>query len=178
MTSSNGNIFHVIGPLWGESTGHRWIPLTKASDVELWYFLWSVPEQMAVWTFLIWDAIAHSLWHHCDELIGRSGNSFENQAPTDSAYWCLTYKLIRATWLRNRTPWKKVPLMVILLDHLSLHGPLARYEKMRVAHTPGMPGTFSPSLRVSDPDMHHGTCVTHVPWCMSRLLTGGFLWSR
>ena len=20
---------------------------------------------------------------------------------------------------------------------------------------------------VSDPDMHHGTCVTHVPWCMS-----------
>ena len=22
-------------------TGHRWIPLTKASDAELWYFLWS-----------------------------------------------------------------------------------------------------------------------------------------
>ena len=21
---------------------------------------------------------------------------------------------------------------------------------------------------VSDPGMHHGTCVTHVPWCMSR----------
>ena len=21
--------------------------------------------------------------------------------------------------------------------------------------------------RVSDPDMHHGTCLTHVPWCMS-----------
>ena len=32
MTSSNGNIFRVTGPLWGESTGHRWIPLTKASD--------------------------------------------------------------------------------------------------------------------------------------------------
>ena len=29
MTSSNGNIFHVTGLLWGESTGHRWIPLTK-----------------------------------------------------------------------------------------------------------------------------------------------------
>ena len=26
---------------------------------------------------------------------------------------------------------------------------------------------------VSDPDMHHGACVTHVPWCMSRSLTGG-----
>ena len=30
----------------------------------------------------------------------------------------------------------------------------------------------------SDPDMHHGTCVTHVPWCISGSLTGGFLWSR
>ena len=40
-TSSNGNIFRVTGPLCGEFTGHRWIPLTKASDVELWCFLWS-----------------------------------------------------------------------------------------------------------------------------------------
>ena len=29
MTSSNGNIFRVTGPLCGEFTGHRWIPLTK-----------------------------------------------------------------------------------------------------------------------------------------------------
>ena len=40
MMSSNGNIFHVTGPLWEESTGDRWFPLTKASDVELWCFLW------------------------------------------------------------------------------------------------------------------------------------------
>ena len=26
---------------------------------------------------------------------------------------------------------------------------------------------------VSDPGMHHGTCVTHVPWCMSASLTHG-----
>ena len=25
---------------------------------------------------------------------------------------------------------------------------------------------------VSDPGIHHGTCVTHVPWCMSGSLTG------
>ena len=37
-TSSNGNVFRVTGPLWGESTGHRWIPLSNASDVELWCF--------------------------------------------------------------------------------------------------------------------------------------------
>ena len=44
MTSSNGNIFRVTGPLCGEFTGHRWIPITKASDAELWCFLWSAPE--------------------------------------------------------------------------------------------------------------------------------------
>ena len=39
MTSSNGNIFRVTGLSCGEFTGHRWIPHTKASDAELWYFL-------------------------------------------------------------------------------------------------------------------------------------------
>ena len=59
MTSSNGNIFHVTGPLLGESTGHWWIPLTKASDVELWCFPWSAPEQTVeekIETPVIWDA--------------------------------------------------------------------------------------------------------------------------
>ena len=59
------------------------------------------------------------------------------------------------------------------------HGPLARYVKFWIAHAPGMSGmSFSPPPRVSNPDMHHGTCVTHVPWCMSGSLTSGFLWSR
>ena len=58
------------------------------------------------------------------------------------------------------------------------NGPLARYVILRVAHAPGMPGKFSPPPRFSDPDMHHGTCVTHVPWCMSGSLTSSFLWSR
>ena len=44
MTSSNGNIFYVTGPLWEESTSHLWIPLTKASDSELWFFF------MHAWT--------------------------------------------------------------------------------------------------------------------------------
>ena len=44
MTSSNRNIFRVTGHLCGEFTGYRWIPLTKASDAELWCFLWSAPE--------------------------------------------------------------------------------------------------------------------------------------
>ena len=51
------------------------------------------------------------------------------------------------------------------------HGPLARYEKLRVANVPGMPGSLSPPPRVSHPGMHYGTCVTHVPWCMPGSLT-------
>ena len=39
MTSSNGSIFRVNGPLCGEFTGRR----TKASDAELWCFLSSPP---------------------------------------------------------------------------------------------------------------------------------------
>ena len=56
---------------------------------------------------------------------------------------------------------------------------LTRYVKLQVAHAPGMPGTFPPAaefkwkLLLSDPGMHHGTCVTHVPWCMSGSLTHG-----
>ena len=38
MTSSHGNIFRVTGPLCGEFTGQRWIPRTKASNAELWFF--------------------------------------------------------------------------------------------------------------------------------------------
>ena len=42
---------------------HRWLvdSLTKASDGELWYFLWSAPEQtfeQTIKTPMIWDAIA------------------------------------------------------------------------------------------------------------------------
>ena len=44
MTSSNADIFRVTGHLCGEFTGPRWIPRTKASDAELWCFLWSASE--------------------------------------------------------------------------------------------------------------------------------------
>ena len=60
MKSSKGSIFCVTGPLWGESTGHRWFPLTKASDAELCCFLRSAPEQkveQTIETPVLWDAI-------------------------------------------------------------------------------------------------------------------------
>ena len=58
------------------------------------------------------------------------------------------------------------------------NGRLTRYVKTRVALAPGMPRTFSRHRLqrkplVSDCGMHHGTCVTHVPWCISGSLTRG-----
>ena len=41
-----------------------------------------------------------------------------------------------------------------------------------------MPGLFSLPPWVSDPDMHHGTCKTHGPWCMLGALTSSFFWSQ
>ena len=43
------------------TTGDRWIPLTEASDAELWCFLWSAPEHtvdQTIETPVFWDAIA------------------------------------------------------------------------------------------------------------------------
>ena len=49
MTSSNGNIFRV--------TGYRWIPLTKASDAEL-YLICAWINSWAIVSLVIWDVIA------------------------------------------------------------------------------------------------------------------------
>ena len=35
----------------------RWIPLTKASDAELWYLLWFVPEQPTEQTIELWSHV-------------------------------------------------------------------------------------------------------------------------
>ena len=55
--------------IWQEAHGlYRLIPLTKASDVELWYFLWSLPEQKfeyIIETPGIWDAIAFIMTSRC-----------------------------------------------------------------------------------------------------------------
>ena len=72
MTSANEDIFRVTGLLWRESTGHRWIPITKVSDVEFDALFIYAPEQMVkqtIKTLVIWDAW-RPLWRNCnDELI-------------------------------------------------------------------------------------------------------------
>ena len=78
MTSSNGNIFRITGHLCGEFTGPRWIPHTKASDAELWCFLWSVPDkrlskQSWGWWF---ETQSGSLWRHSNVITTPNSMKF------------------------------------------------------------------------------------------------------
>ena len=55
---------------------------------------------------------------------------------------------------------------------------LTRYAKIRVVHAPGCKERFPRQWiqrkpLVSDPDIQHGTWITHMPWCTSGSLTRG-----
>ena len=70
MTSSNENTFRVTGHLCGEFTGHRWIPHTKTSDVELWCFLWSPDKRLSKqWGGWWFETPSRPLWRHCNVII-------------------------------------------------------------------------------------------------------------
>ena len=71
MTSSNGNIFRVTGPLCVEFTAQRRIPHTKASDAELWLVCVfdlrlnkRLSEQSWGWWF---ETPSRWLWRHCNQ---------------------------------------------------------------------------------------------------------------
>ena len=68
MTSPNGNIFHVTGPLCEEFTGHPWIPaqrpVTQSFDV---FFDLCLHQQLSKQLRCRWfETPSHSLWHHCN----------------------------------------------------------------------------------------------------------------
>ena len=56
---------------------------------------------------------------------------------------------VTATWRRSISAWSSRGLQ--LLDYM-VPWTLNRYVRLRVAHVPGILGTFSSPLRVSDPD--------------------------
>ena len=73
MTSSNGNIFRVTGPLCGEFTGHRWNPpqrpVTRSFDVFLDLRLnKKVSKQSWGWWF---ETPSRSVWRHCNDTSKR-----------------------------------------------------------------------------------------------------------
>ena len=67
MTSSNGNIFHVTGPLCGEVTGEfpSQRPVTWSFDVFFDLCLNKrLSKQLWGWWF---ETPSSSLWHHCND---------------------------------------------------------------------------------------------------------------
>ena len=73
----------------------------------------------------------------------------------------------------------KLALVQIMAWRRTGDKPWASYQIRKIAGCAcaGNAGNVSPRRQfqrkplVSDPGMHHGTCVTHVPWCMSGSLT-------
>ena len=55
------------------------------------------------------------------------------------------------------------------------HGPLTRYVKLQICREcqERFPLDRQKKSLVSDPGMHHGTCLTPVSWCMPGSLTRG-----
>ena len=88
MTSSNGNIFRVTGPLCGEFTGHRQFfaqrPVTRSFDV--FYDLRlnkRLSKQRWGWWF---ETPSCPLWRHCNELLRTK------------PYWLTFIFLLRVFW--------------------------------------------------------------------------------
>ena len=118
MTSSNGKKIRVTSSLWRESTTvDRWIPITKASDAELWCFLWSAHEQTVEQTIkkpVIWGVIA-PFWRHCN-VCSLSGAGLGGLTLYDSNTICLLYFFyiksclsLHVTCLRHVWQWARNP---------------------------------------------------------------------
>ena len=78
-------------------------------------------------------------------------------------------------------PWSGSWFIQVMACRLLGIKPWTSYQIRKIAGCAcaGKAGDVFPRRRfkrkplVSDPGMHHGTCVTHVPWCMSGSLTCG-----
>ena len=58
--------FSAYWPVVQEITGHRWIPRTKASDADHWYFL-RLNKQLSKQSRCRWfEMPSRSLWRHCN----------------------------------------------------------------------------------------------------------------
>ena len=88
MTSSKRNIFRVIGPLCGEFTGHQWIPLTKASDAELWcFFDLRLNERLNKQSWGWWfETPSRTLWRNSN---GKSETHRDPDNPSHILIRCL-----------------------------------------------------------------------------------------
>ena len=83
--------------------------------------------------------------------------------------WLLAISHGWQSHLRKNDDNKEGAVLMVLFSDIEKYGLRMRRECRE---------RFSPPPRVSDPDMHPDTCVTHVPRCMPGSQTSGWLWSR
>ena len=94
---------------------------------------------------------------------GWIGSKFHTEHVIDAAVFCANNPL----------------LFICRLSHLPSPWASCQIRKIAGCACAGNAGNVFPTYRlqrkpqVSDPGMHHGTCVTHVPWCMSESLIRG-----
>ena len=91
MTSSNGNIFRVTGPLCGEFTGYQWIssqrPLARSFDV---FFNLHLNNQSSKQSWdSLFEMLACSLWRHCNDQTLNGSKSQHN---------CTHFQINIITW--------------------------------------------------------------------------------
>ena len=96
MTSSNGNIFRITGPLCGEFTGDRWIPLTKASNAGgtlMFPLICALNKRLSKQSWGWWfETPSRSLWRHCNvDLLANVSVKLDTQSisgsPRESPLW-------------------------------------------------------------------------------------------
>ena len=92
MMSSDGNIFRIICLLWGESTGHRWIPSQR--PVTRNFVEQTIEQTMEMW--VIWDAMMF-MWRHCNGSAILTGKGF-----LEIKRWCERLHNSDVTWARWR----------------------------------------------------------------------------
>ena len=134
---------------------------------------------MRCWMIVLDASLSHS------QSQGLSAGQYNRRYSTNlgNTTWKIqtTWSIFTLQWYyMSRYTCLKSPLTRLLVEStfkLGTKKPWASYQirKIAVCACTGNAGYVSPPPRVSDPDMHCGTCVTHVPWCMPGSLTLGFL---
>ena len=136
-----------------------------------------------------WD-LPHLGWQFMHAILEMLVNYSNEPHPNSYGRYYLDLEPISLTsFTRNSTSMENHTVVNRLLAQsqqcfahaMAAHLPWASYQIRKIAGCACArnAGNVFPRRRfqrkplVSDPDMHHGTCVTHVPWCMSGSLTCG-----
>ena len=106
-TSSNGSIFCVIGPLWGESTGHpQQRPMTWSFGVLFHVCLKKCVRKQSRYRWF--ETPWRSLWCYCNEMRRTSKDWCRYHSASSLAYstlsaigWCYHSQTLPSKWLRH-----------------------------------------------------------------------------